>query len=382
MSPEQAEGKRVDQRSDIFSFGLVLYEMVTGRKAFAADSAVSTLSAILRDEPTSVAAIVPGIPAELDRIIHRALRKDPDQRWQSMKEMQAELVALQQKSDSGLLYIAPVAVQTKRSWAGLVIVSIILLAGILGGALWWARRGATRPVSPIQQSSPIPAAPAPPGIPPPAPEKRPSPFASSTLTNQTILDMAQAKVAPTLIIDQIGSSKTNFDLSTAEIIRLTRAGVPAAVIEAMRSSAGATIPPPRARVLRVIDGVPFSISLPEAVPNDPQPGQALRFQVDQDVRVSGAVVIAKGSEVTGEVVTAAKKKLLIRTVKPTFRLVEVTAVDGAKLKIRATPVSRGEYKTERALEPLVPLREKDVLAAAGSEFLAYIDGDQSVTVRQ
>ena len=90
MSPEQADARPVDARSDIFTFGVVLYEMLTGRKAFAAGSTVSTLSAILRDDPRPMGEIVEGVPAELDRIVHRAMQKDPAQRWQSMQEVRTE----------------------------------------------------------------------------------------------------------------------------------------------------------------------------------------------------------------------------------------------------------------------------------------------------
>ena len=83
MSPEQAEGKRIDARSDIFSFGSVLYEMVTGRRAFAGDSTVGTLAAILRQEPTPIE----GIPPELEQIITRCLRKEPDRRIQHMDDV-------------------------------------------------------------------------------------------------------------------------------------------------------------------------------------------------------------------------------------------------------------------------------------------------------
>jgi len=385
MSPEQAEGKKVDVRSDVFSFGAVLYEMVTGRKAFVGDSAVSTLSAILRDDATPIAQIVPGAPAELDRVIQRALRKDPDQRWQSMKDMQMELLALLQKSDSGALVLPPVMVKKKRPRTPVAIVAILLAAGVLTGAWWWMRQVPARPAAAPVVSAPAPI--------PETPETKPSPLAASVLTNQNVLEMTQAKVPATLIISQIRSSKTRFDLSTAEIIRLTRGGVPETVIEAMRNPTGEAAPvtaTPAAPVeqaaqphaIHIVDGVPFTISLVDAVPLDVQPGQALRFQVDKDVQIGDAVVIAKGTEVTGEVVEAAKKKFLIRAVKPSFRLVEVAAVDGSKLKIRATPVRRGGYKTERSIEPVVPSREKNVLASAGSGFLAYFDGDQTVTVRR
>src|SRR5207245_1284602 len=73
MSPEQAEGKTVDARSDIFSFGSVLYEMVTGRRAFHGDSKLSTLSAILKEEPKPVTRIAPDVPRDLGKIIARCL---------------------------------------------------------------------------------------------------------------------------------------------------------------------------------------------------------------------------------------------------------------------------------------------------------------------
>ena len=104
MSPEQAQGKRVDSRSDIFSFAVVLYEMVTGTRAFAGDSALSTLSAILRDEARPIPEIAPDTPPPLEQVIHRCLRKNPDQRFQTMKEVQVALGALKHESDSGMLY--------------------------------------------------------------------------------------------------------------------------------------------------------------------------------------------------------------------------------------------------------------------------------------
>jgi eukaryotic-like serine/threonine-protein kinase len=87
MSPEQAEGKKVDARSDIFSFGSLLYEMVTGRPAFHGDSRLSTLSAILKDDPKPLNSVVPGVPRELERIISQCLRKNPERRFQHMDDL-------------------------------------------------------------------------------------------------------------------------------------------------------------------------------------------------------------------------------------------------------------------------------------------------------
>lgn len=81
MSPEQAEGKPIDARSDIFSFGAVLYEMVSGRRAFEGGSRLSTLSAILGKEPARLAEIAPVVPAQLEKTILRCLRKGPEERF-------------------------------------------------------------------------------------------------------------------------------------------------------------------------------------------------------------------------------------------------------------------------------------------------------------
>jgi len=91
MSPEQAEGKELDARSDIFSFGSVLYEMLTGHRAFSGASKIATLSAILSKEPTPVSDSVPDVPPELERILARCLRKEPERRWQTMADVKVAL---------------------------------------------------------------------------------------------------------------------------------------------------------------------------------------------------------------------------------------------------------------------------------------------------
>ena len=91
MSPEQAEGRKVDARSDIFSFGAVLYEMITGWRAFSGGSTVSILSAVLRDDPKPAHDVVEGLPRDLDRIVTRCLRKDPNQRYQHAGDLKIDL---------------------------------------------------------------------------------------------------------------------------------------------------------------------------------------------------------------------------------------------------------------------------------------------------
>jgi serine/threonine protein kinase len=108
MSPEQAEGKRVDARSDIFSFGSVLYEMVTGKRAFEGRSGISTLSAILRDDVKPIYEAAPEVPPLLEQIILRCLPKDPSARWQSMKEIEGALVTLQRQLDPEGHFASPI----------------------------------------------------------------------------------------------------------------------------------------------------------------------------------------------------------------------------------------------------------------------------------
>jgi serine/threonine-protein kinase len=211
------------------------------------------------------------------------------------------------------------------------------------------------------------------------------------LTNQSIVEMVGEDVPEAVIIGHIRASKTRFDLSTQEIIKLSKADVPPAVIEAMRNSsilgkpaAAVAVTPPLStpsaptRTLTVLGGVPFEITLMEDVPNDPAEGLPLRFQSAKDYQVDGVVVIAKGAAVTGEVLPAPKKNILRRGGKPMFRLMSVDAVDGTKLKVKAVP-GRTTDRNERNIEP-PGHRGKDSLAPAGSTYLAYFDGDQTVAV--
>src|SRR5258708_40294112 len=126
MAPEQAEGRKLDVRSDIFSFGAVLYEMVTGRRAFAGDSRMSTLSAILKDEPKAPE----GVPADLEKIIGRCLRKDPARRLQHMDDLKVALQDLREDSESGRLTAASGEVKRKGvpKWVWAAAAACVALA--------------------------------------------------------------------------------------------------------------------------------------------------------------------------------------------------------------------------------------------------------------
>jgi eukaryotic-like serine/threonine-protein kinase len=143
MSPEQAQGKKVDARSDIFSFGLVLYEMITGQRAFQGETKLSTLSAIVDKEPTPVSAIAPETPPELEKLIARCLRKDPDRRAQNMTDLKLALEELKEESDSGKLR-APARPRPRISVP--VVTALLLVVLAAAGVAWWlARSRSTAP---------------------------------------------------------------------------------------------------------------------------------------------------------------------------------------------------------------------------------------------
>ncbi|MEO5894925.1 MAG: protein kinase [Vicinamibacterales bacterium] len=139
MSPEQAQGTAADHRSDIFSFGCILYEAVTRARPFTGSSAVDTLHKIINDDPPSVASLSPSVPAELNRIVRKCLAKSPEDRYQSMKDIAIDLRELRREMGSGSNPSAAARPRRRRrrrsarAWAAAAIAGM----GLIGAAWYW-----------------------------------------------------------------------------------------------------------------------------------------------------------------------------------------------------------------------------------------------------
>jgi len=134
MSPEQASGAPVDGRSDIFAFGVLIYEMLTGRHPFRRATTLETLAAIRDDEPPPPSRLVPALPPEIDRAVLRCLRKEPARRWQSLSDLAAVLQDLKEDSESGRRVIVEAGgprPRRSRRWllAAAAAAGIVVIAG-------------------------------------------------------------------------------------------------------------------------------------------------------------------------------------------------------------------------------------------------------------
>jgi serine/threonine protein kinase/tetratricopeptide (TPR) repeat protein len=140
MSPEQARGQEVDARTDLFSFGVVLYEMATGKLPFDGPTKAVVFEGLLARAPVPPRQISPAIPEDLERIVLKALEKDRETRYQSASDMRADLKRLARDSDSGRSAVATAATASARrssSWKMQGVVAVIAL--LAGGAFWWWR---------------------------------------------------------------------------------------------------------------------------------------------------------------------------------------------------------------------------------------------------
>jgi len=468
MSPEQAEGRRVDARSDIFSFGSVLYEMVTGRRAFEGRSGISTLSAILRDDVAPIYNSAPDVPPLLEQIILRCLMKDPAARWQSMKELGAALLSLQRQLDPGGHYASPVRTsslstsgppvrdmaetvvttpppprapagssppsarsspksappsapskasrstpaaparpQTKPSGkpaSNTMVVLVLAVIGLVvigaaagGGWYWWThlRRPANQPVAAVttppptptpQSAAPPPATPTP-EPPPPEPAPNPAtapPAASSSTANKTPRPVKQA------------AKNTNKAPEATPAPAPTPAPVnpaPAPVATPAPATPAPAAPPPVAPAttpvvaavpVAVGDALPFVIVLSQDISSDTPEGTLLRFTATEGLRVGDKTVIGKGASVTGVIAMESGKKFLGMGGgrKLGFQLQQAEAVDGKRVRVRAMAGRAEDGAGVRSFDTGKGSKTKGLAAAQGTQYIAYIDGEQTVSVNK
>ena len=152
MSPEQIEGKEVDGRSDIFSLGAVLYEMLTGRRAFDGKSQLSVASAILEKEPTPLCSIKPVIPPALDHVVKKCLAKSAGERWQSARDLASELKWISEGGGQSVIAApsAPRKNNEKLAW----LIAFAAFVALIGGVIWW--RSSRPPDQSMQFYAPLP----------------------------------------------------------------------------------------------------------------------------------------------------------------------------------------------------------------------------------
>jgi Tol biopolymer transport system component/tRNA A-37 threonylcarbamoyl transferase component Bud32 len=137
MSPEQAQGKPTDARSDIFSFGSLLYEMAAGARAFRGDTKLSILSAILQKDPEPVSGVRRDVPPDLERIISRCLKKDVERRFQHMGDVRVALQELKEESESGVKAAQEVHQRVRLARRSAVIAAVVLAIAAAASLWWW-----------------------------------------------------------------------------------------------------------------------------------------------------------------------------------------------------------------------------------------------------
>jgi Tol biopolymer transport system component len=157
MSPEQVEGKDVDGRSDIFSLGAVLYEMVTGKRAFEGKSQLSVASAILEKEPEPISAVKPMTPPAFDHAVRRCLAKNPEERWQTARDLALELKWIAEGGSQAGVAGRASAGRSRREAAAWLLAAALSVLLIGAGAAWWQATNRRPPAMYFHTSVPFAA---------------------------------------------------------------------------------------------------------------------------------------------------------------------------------------------------------------------------------
>src|SRR5579884_3226431 len=162
MSPEQVRGKELDARSDLFSFGVVLYEMATGVLPFRGDTSGVIFNAILERAPTSPIRVNPDVPPKLEAIINKALEKDRDLRYQHAAEIRADLKRLKRDTESGHMPVPEERPARSRRYLLVAITAVVVLAAGIAGTYFYRSRKNETATQPLTAPAPPPS---PPGLP-------------------------------------------------------------------------------------------------------------------------------------------------------------------------------------------------------------------------
>jgi eukaryotic-like serine/threonine-protein kinase len=158
MSPEQVAGQELDSRSDIFSLGAVLYEMMTGRRAFPGKSQLSVASAILEKEPVPISSITPLTPPSMDHAIRRCLSKDREERWQTARDLAGELKWIREGGSQAAApaLLAATGMRKSLTWLPWIICAL-LAASLIAGGMWWRSKNTVEGPAYFSAALPFPA---------------------------------------------------------------------------------------------------------------------------------------------------------------------------------------------------------------------------------